>query len=47
MTVAALLSEFDLEMANMRKTLGCMSDGKFAWVPHEKSSRLGEPGSLR
>jgi uncharacterized damage-inducible protein DinB len=42
MTVAALLSEFDLEMANTYKILECVPDDKFAWAPHEKSYRLGK-----
>src|SRR5438309_11589647 len=36
-----ILPEFDHEMANSRKTLGRVSDDKFAWKPHEKSMSLG------
>ena len=38
---AALLPEFDQEMANTRKTLERVPDGKFSWKPHEKSSPMG------
>jgi uncharacterized damage-inducible protein DinB len=38
---AALLPEFDQEMANTRKTLERVPDGKFSWKPHEKSSGMG------
>lgn len=38
---AALLPEFDNEMANTRKTLERVPDGKFAWKPHQKSSPMG------
>ena len=42
MTISkALLAEFDQEMANTRKTLERVPDGKFAWKPHEKSMPLG------
>ena len=37
----AMLPEFDHEMANTRKTLERVPDGKFAWKPHEKSSAMG------
>jgi uncharacterized damage-inducible protein DinB len=37
----ALLPEFDQEMANTRKTLERVTDDKFAWKPHEKSSPMG------
>lgn len=37
----ALLPEFDHEMANTRKTLERVPDEKFAWKPHEKSSKMG------
>ena len=37
----ALLPEFDHEMANTRKTLERVPDGKFDWKPHEKSSAMG------
>jgi len=40
MTIAALLSEFDLEMANTRKILESVPADKFAWTPHQKSSSL-------
>jgi uncharacterized damage-inducible protein DinB len=36
-----LLPEFDLEMANTRKMLERVPDGKFAYKPHEKSMTLG------
>jgi uncharacterized damage-inducible protein DinB len=36
-----LLPEFDHEMANTRKTLERVPDGKFDWKPHEKSMPLG------
>ncbi len=38
---ASMLPEFDIEMANTRKTLERIPDDKFAWKPHEKSSALG------
>jgi uncharacterized damage-inducible protein DinB len=42
MTISqSLLPEFDNEMANTRKTLERVPDGKFAWKPHPKSSALG------
>ena len=34
---AALLPEFDMEMANTRKTLARVPDDKFDWKPHAKS----------
>lgn len=37
----ALLPEFDQEMANTRKTLERVPDGKFDWKPHEKSGSMG------
>jgi uncharacterized damage-inducible protein DinB len=37
----ALLPEFDHEMANTRKTLERVPDGKFSWKPHEKSMEMG------
>jgi len=37
----ALLPEFDHEMANTRKTLERVPDGKFDWKPHEKSMPMG------
>ena len=36
-----LLPEFDHEMANTRKILECVPDGKFNYQPHEKSMSLG------
>jgi uncharacterized damage-inducible protein DinB len=36
-----LLPEFDQEMANTRKTLERVPDGRFDWKPHEKSMALG------
>lgn len=36
-----LLPEFDQEMANTRKTLERVPDGKFDWKPHEKSGTMG------
>ena len=42
MSIAAmLLPEFDQEMANTRKMLERVPDGKFAFKPHEKSMSLG------
>jgi uncharacterized damage-inducible protein DinB len=38
----ALLPEFDHEMANTRKTLERVPEGKFRWKPHEKSMTMGE-----
>ena len=38
----ALLPEFDMEMANTRKTLERVPDGKFDWKPHEKSMTMGK-----
>jgi uncharacterized damage-inducible protein DinB len=37
----ALLPEFDQEMANTRKTLERVPNGKFDWKPHEKSGTIG------
>lgn len=37
----AVLSEFDMEMANTRRTLERVPDEKFSWKPHEKSGTLG------
>lgn len=37
----ALLPEFDHEMANTRKHLERVPDGKFDWKPHAKSFSLG------
>src|SRR5579863_8267309 len=36
-----LLPEFDQEMANTRKMLERVPDGKFEYKPHEKSMSLG------
>src|ERR1700724_1556583 len=42
MTIAqTLLPEFDQEMANTRKMLERVPDGKFDYTPHEKSMKLG------
>ncbi|HEV2117085.1 MAG TPA: DinB family protein [Terriglobales bacterium] len=38
---AALLPEFDQEMASTRKTLERVPDSKFSFKPHEKSSPMG------
>ena len=40
-----LLPEFDQEMANTRKLLELVPDGKFDYVPHEKSMKLGRLAS--
>jgi len=37
-----LLPEFDQEMANTRKMLDRVPDGKFDYKPHEKSMSLGQ-----
>ena len=37
----ALLPEFDQEMANTRKALERVPDGKFDWKPHDKSGTMG------
>jgi uncharacterized damage-inducible protein DinB len=37
----ALLPEFDIEMANTRKTLERVPNEKFEWKPHEKSMAMG------
>jgi uncharacterized damage-inducible protein DinB len=37
----ALLPEFDHEMANTRKTLERVPEGKFDWKPHAKSATMG------
>ena len=37
----SLLPEFDHEMANTRKTLERVPDGRFDWKPHEKSTAMG------
>lgn len=36
-----LLPEFDEEMANTRRLLACVPDGKTTWQPHSKSMTLG------
>ena len=36
----AILSEFDMEMDNTRRTLERVPDEKFSWKPHEKSGTL-------
>jgi uncharacterized damage-inducible protein DinB len=42
---AALLPEFDHEMATTRKTLERIPEDKLGWKPHEKSMSLGQLGS--
>jgi uncharacterized damage-inducible protein DinB len=37
----ALLPEFDMEMANTRKTLERVPTEKFSWKPHDKSGTMG------
>ena len=37
----ALLGEFDHEMANTRKSLERVPEGKFDWKPHTKSMSMG------
>jgi uncharacterized damage-inducible protein DinB len=37
---AALLPEFDHEMASTRKALERVPEGKFSWKPHEKSGSM-------
>jgi len=37
----AVLSEFDHEMANTRKTLERVPEDKFDWAPHPKSMKMG------
>jgi uncharacterized damage-inducible protein DinB len=37
----SLLPEFDQEMANTRRSLERVPEGKFAWKPHEKSGSMG------
>lgn len=41
----ALLPEFDIEMANTRKTLDRVPEDKFGWKPHEKSFSMGHLAS--
>jgi len=38
---AALIPEFDQEMANTRKTIARVPEDKFGWKPHEKSGSMG------
>ena len=38
---AAMLPEFDHEMANTRKTLERVPEAKFDWKPHAKSMAMG------
>ncbi|MBZ5634142.1 MAG: MerR family transcriptional regulator [Acidobacteriia bacterium] len=40
-----LLAEFDQEMANTRRMLERVPEGKFAWKPHDKSSTLAKLAS--
>jgi uncharacterized damage-inducible protein DinB len=40
-----ILPEWDMEMANSRKILACVPDGKFDYKPHEKSMTLGRLAS--
>jgi len=42
---AALLPEFDHEMATTRKTLERVPEDKFDWAPHQKSMKLGHLAS--
>jgi len=42
---AALLPEFDHEMATTRKTLERVPEDKFDWAPHPKSMKLGQLAS--
>ncbi|HEV2201821.1 MAG TPA: DinB family protein [Bryobacteraceae bacterium] len=42
---AALLPEFDHEMATTRRTLERVPEENFAWKPHEKSMTLGRLAS--
>ena len=39
---ATLLPEFDLEMANTRRTLERIPTDKFGWQPHAKSFTMGK-----
>lgn len=41
----SLLPEFDHEMANTRKSLERVPDGKLGWKPHNKSMSLGGLGT--
>jgi uncharacterized damage-inducible protein DinB len=42
---AALLPEFDHEMATTRRTLERVPEDKFDWAPHPKSMKLGQLAS--
>jgi uncharacterized damage-inducible protein DinB len=42
---AALLPEFDHEMATTRRTLERVPEDKFDWAPHERSMKLGHLAS--
>jgi uncharacterized damage-inducible protein DinB len=42
---AALLPEFDHEMATTRTTLERVPEDKFDWAPHQKSMKLGQLAS--
>jgi uncharacterized damage-inducible protein DinB len=42
---AALLPEFDHEMATTRRTLERVPEDKFDWAPHQKSMKLGQLAS--
>ena len=42
---AALLPEFDAEMATTRRTLERVPDNKLGWKPHERSMSLGRLAS--
>ncbi|MEQ1947073.1 MAG: DinB family protein [Bryobacteraceae bacterium] len=42
---AALLPEFDHEMATTRRCLERVPDDKFAWKPHDRSMELGRLAS--
>jgi uncharacterized damage-inducible protein DinB len=41
-TSELLLEDFDIEIANTRRTLERLPDDKPDWVPHEKSMKLGK-----
>ena len=38
----SMLAEFDIEMANTRKTLERVPDDRFTWKPHDKSFPMGD-----
>jgi uncharacterized damage-inducible protein DinB len=40
-TAELLLQDYDTEIANTRRTLERVPEGKNDWVPHEKSMKLG------